>query len=327
MSLMHPAITAIGAHVPERMLSNADLERLVDTSDAWIIRRTGIRNRRIADEHEYTSDLCRGAVADLLRRYPVSLADVDLVIACTHTPDYGFPGVANRVALATGVPESAGTFDLNAVCAGFVYALQVAGSLVMSRMYRKVLVVAGDTMSKVTDYADRTTCVLFGDGAGAALVEAAEEPSFLARDAGHHSAGGMHVYRSGLSGMMDGVSLTGGGKVVQNGPEVYRYAVSTLTARVPALAAMAGLDPAHIDWFAPHNANLRMIESVCEKTGIPPDKVLASLEEYGNTSAASIPLSIVRGLDDGRVRKGDVLLLYGFGGGLTHAGLVIRWAA
>lgn len=193
-------------------------------------------------------------------------------------------------------------------------------------MYRKVLVVAGDTMSKVTDYTDRTTCVLFGDGAGAALVEAVDQPSFLARDAGHASAGGKHVYRSGLSSTMDGVPLAGGGRVVQNGPEVYRYAVPTLTERVPALAAMAGLALADIDWFAPHNANLRMMDSICEKTGMPREKVLYCLDEFGNTSAASIPLSIVRGLDDGRVRKGDLLLLYGFGGGLTHAGLVIRWA-
>ncbi|MFM1651299.1 ketoacyl-ACP synthase III [Brevibacillus sp. B_LB10_24] len=318
-------ITAIGTYVPERRLTNFELEQMVDTSDEWIVQRTGIRERRIAGPDEYTSDLCVAAVKDLTERYGKSVADVDFIIAATTTPDYPFPSVSSQVQARCGI-EQAGAIDISAACAGFTYGLHLASGLIASGLHKKILVIGGETLSKVTDYHDRTTCILFGDGAGAVLVERDEEVSgFLAAHVGSKGEGGVHLYRSGLSKQMGEKELAGNGCIVQNGREVYRWATTTVPVGMRQVMEKSSLQLSDVDWFIPHSANLRMVESICEKSGFPMEQALYSMELYGNTSSASIPLALDKGLKDGKVKTGDVLLLYGFGGGLVHAGLLLRW--
>ncbi|MFD1174736.1 ketoacyl-ACP synthase III [Paenibacillus puldeungensis] len=318
-------ITAIGSYVPERILTNEDLERMVETSDEWIVQRTGIKQRHIAADDEFTSHLCIQAAEQMRQHYNVSLDDVDFIIAATTTPDYSFPTVSCRIQKHFGM-ERAGAIDLNATCAGFAYALHLADSMISSGMHKKILVVAGETMSKITDYTDRSTCILFGDGAGAFLVEFdPEQPGFESFILGTNGAGGIHVYRSGLADHMDGTPLEGKGKIVQNGREVFKWAVRTVSAGIEQLLDQSELTRDDIDWFVPHSANLRMIESICEKSSIPLAKTLQSVQEMGNTSSASIPLALQVGVNAGQLKPGDRVLVYGFGSGLTHAGLVLRW--
>lgn len=325
ISLSKARITALGTYVPEKILTNGDLERLVETSDEWIVQRTGIKERHIAAEDEFTSHLCIRAAERLRDAYQVTLDDVDFIIAATTTPDFSFPTVSCRVQQHFGM-ERAGAIDLNATCAGFAYALHLANGMISSGLHRKILVVAGETMSKITDYTDRSTCILFGDGAGAVLVEADPElPGFESFILGTNGAGGIHVYRSGLADQMDGQPLEGKGKIVQNGREVFKWAVRTVTAGIEQLLEQAELTRDDIDWFVPHSANLRMIESICEKADLPLAKTLQSVQDRGNTSSASIPLALQSGVDTGRLKFGDRVLLYGFGSGLTHAGLILRW--
>ncbi|WNR45747.1 ketoacyl-ACP synthase III [Paenibacillus roseipurpureus] len=318
-------LTAIGTYVPSRILTNEELSHWVDTNDEWIVQRTGIRERRIAEEHEFTSHLCIAAVNNMLTRYPDALTNVELIIVATHTPDLSSTPVACLVQAHFGLAHT-GAYDLNATCAGFTYALHTASALVSAGAHRKILVIGADALSKITDYSDRSTCILFGDGAGAVIVEHdAEQPSFLAHHIGSDGTGAKHVYRTGLAADLNGAPLIGNGKLVQNGREVYRFAVSTVPQGIEQLLIKSGLSTSDIDWFIPHSANLRMIDSICEKSGIPIEQTLYSLEYFGNTSAASIPLALDLGIREEKVQDGDTMLLYGFGGGLTHAGLIIRW--
>lgn len=319
-------ITAIGAYVPERILSNADLEKLVDTSDEWIVQRTGMRERRIAAEHEFVSDLATRAVEDLIRRYAVRVEDVDMIIVASSTVEYAFPSAASRVQANLRIPHT-GVLDVNAACAGFTYGLQLANSLVTSGLHRKVLVIGAETLSKITDYTDRTSCVLFGDGAGAVLIEEAGEAKggFLAAISGTNGEGGIHLYKAGLSNQMNGVALQGNGALVQNGREVYKWAVRMVPEQLTAMITQAGLLPEQIDWFVPHSANLRMIEAMCERGPIELERTLTSVEYRGNTSAASIPLALQLAVDEGRLKHGQQLALLGFGGGLTYSGVIVHW--
>lgn len=320
-------ITGIGAYVPQRRLTNAHLEQMVDTNDDWIVTRTGIRERRIAGEQEYTSHLAAAAVQNMIDRYSVSVADADMILVCTHTPDFPFPGTACLLQRAFGI-EQAGAVDLNATCAGFVYGLIMADGLIRSGVCRKVLVAAGDTMSRITDYTDRSSCILFGDGAGAVLMERAADPEascILATDMGSDGEGGVLVRRSGLASSLDGVAFDPAGYFYQNGREVYRWAVQTVAAGIGRLSGRLEPNAGGIDWFVPHSANLRIIESICGRSGFPLDRTLLSLTYYGNTSAASIPLAIDLAVKEGKVKQGDNLMLYGFGGGLVYAGAIIQW--
>jgi 3-oxoacyl-[acyl-carrier-protein] synthase-3 len=284
-----------------------------------------MKERRIAAEHEFTSDLCIKAVQNLTERYNKSLDDVDMIIVATTTPDYPFPSVACKIQDHFGI-SSTGAFDLNATCAGFVYGLHLANGLISAGLHKKILVVAGETLSKVTDYSDRSTCILFGDGAGAVLVEYDEShPGFISSVLGSNGEGGIHVYRSGLSHTFKGTELASNGKMVQNGREVYKWAVQTVSAGVKQLLKQANMNVDDIDWFVPHSANLRMIDSICEKSGLPLERTLYSMEYFGNTSAATIPLALDLGIQKGSLKYGDTLLLYGFGGGLTHSGQIIKW--
>lgn len=317
-------ISALGTYVPERKLTNDDLEALVDTNDEWIVQRTGIRERRIAADDEFTSHLCIKAVEDLLRRYPNALDGVDLVLAATTTPDYPFPTVSCLVQDAFKL-QNAGTLDLSAACAGFTYALHLANGMVTAGLHRKVLIIAGECMSKTIDYTDRSTCILFGDGAGAAVVEYTEQGAFLGSHMGSDGSGGQHVYRSGMADTLRGQKLDGNGKVVQNGREVYKWAVRTVPEGVQRLSESLPGGIEDINWFIPHSANLKMIDSIAEKSGIGSERTLTSAEFYGNTSAASIPLALQLAIDEGKVKRGDLLLMYGFGAGLTHSGVLVRW--
>lgn len=319
------SITAFGTYVPERILNNADLEKLVETNDEWIVQRTGMRERRIAAEDQFVSDLAVKAVEDMIRRYGVDVHDVDMILVATSTPEYAFPSTASRVQARLNIAQT-GALDLSAACAGFVYGLQLADSMITSGMYRKVLVIGAETLSKITDYTDRTTCILFGDGAGAFLLERTEgQGSTLSALSGTQGDGGLHVYSSGLSSEMNGVPLQGDGRLVQNGREVYKWAVRLIPEQLPKLIASSGLQAEQIDWFVPHSANMRMIEAVCERGPVPLERTLTSMEYRGNTSAASIPLAIQLAVDEGKVKQGQRLALFGFGGGLTYAGLVLEW--
>ncbi|WP_379158995.1 ketoacyl-ACP synthase III [Paenibacillus sp. sgz5001063] len=320
-------ITAIGAYVPARRLTNSDLEQMVDTNDEWIVQRTGIRERRISREDEYTSDLCTAAVLDLMNRYGKSMQDVDMILVATSTPDFPFPSVASILQNRLGIPSTAGAMDMSAACAGFVYALHTAHAYVASGLHRKVLVLGADALSKITDYTDRSTCILFGDGAGAVLVERDEEgDDFAGFHLGSDGSGAHHVYRTGLSQRVNEVDLIDTGKLVQNGREVFRWAVRTVPQGVQHVLNNAGLGLDQVDWFIPHSANLRMIEPICERLNYPFEQALYSLEYFGNTSAASIPLALDLGIREGKVVNGQQILLYGFGAGLTHAGQLVKLA-
>jgi 3-oxoacyl-[acyl-carrier-protein] synthase-3 len=318
-------ITAIGTYTPERILTNDHLEELVDTNNEWIVQRTGIHERRIAAEDEFTSDLCIAAVKNLMDRYAKSVDDVDLILVATTTPDYAFPSVASQVQEAFDIPN-AGAMDLSATCAGFTYGLHLANGMITSGLHNKILLIAAETLSKVTDYTDRSTCILFGDGAGAVLVERDEQrASFLSYHLGSEGRGGIHVYRSALSEKMHDKELTNNQLIVQNGREVYKWTVTRVPQGMSAVMDKSPLSLDQVDWFVPHSANLRMIESICEKSRFPIEKTLYSMEHFGNTSAATIPLALDLAIRDGKIANGDHLLLYGFGGGLVHAGLLIRW--
>jgi 3-oxoacyl-[acyl-carrier-protein] synthase III len=319
-------VSALGTYAPTGIRTNADLAKMVDTSDEWIVRRTGIRERHIARPDEFTSDLCEAAVRDLFRRSQVSPADIDLVIVGTTTPDYPFPSVAALIQDRLGM-RKAGALDIQATCAGFAYGLHLANGLVTAGIHDRVLVVAGETLSKVLDTTDRATCVLFGDGAGAALIEASTPAAISATMVGADGSGAPHLYRTGLSTRIAGpaAATQAPGLVRQNGREVFRWAVETVSASVTALMARAKLTPETLNWFVPHSANMRITEAVCERTGIPMERTLSSIECFGNTSAASIPLALAGAMADRKLRVGDTLLLYGFGGGLVHGGAVMEW--
>ncbi|MED3787164.1 ketoacyl-ACP synthase III [Peribacillus frigoritolerans] len=318
-------ITAIGSYVPEKRLTNKDLEKMVETNDEWIVKRTGIKERRIAHEEEFTSDIGYKAVKDLMERYDKSVEDVDMIIVCTFTPDFNTPSVASLVQAKLGI-KNTGAIDLNAACAGFTYGLHVANGLVTSGLNRKILVIGADTLSKLMDYEDRATCILFGDGGGAVLVEYDEkQPSFLSSHLYSEGEGGKHLYSTNLSTRINGEDLNDSGNLVQNGREVYKWAVTTVPKGMQTVVKNAEYQLNDVDWFVPHSANLRMIESICERSGFPIERTLYSLVGYGNTSSATIPLSLEIGIKEGKLRGGEKVLLYGFGGGLAQAGLLIDW--
>jgi 3-oxoacyl-[acyl-carrier-protein] synthase III len=320
------AVTAIGSFVPEGLITNGDLEKLVDTDHEWIVRRTGIVTRHRAAPDQFSSHLAVAAVQDLLNRYPTASADIDAVIVATTTPDMPFPSVASQVQRAFGMTRALAV-DVNAACAGFVTGLQMANGLILTGAYRKILVIGTETLTKITDYSDRSTCILFGDGAGAVLVEAADQGAFISSFATTDGAGGNQVYMTGLAREWDGKPLEGDGKLVQNGREVYKWAVSTIPDGVRKLTSDAGYTPQDLDWFVPHSANLRMIEAVCERLDLSTDKSLESVIDNGNTSAASIPLALDAGVRSGKLQPGQLVALFGFGSGLTQAGLLLRWTA
>ena len=317
-------ITALGAYAPPKVVTNADLEAIMDTSDEWITTRTGIRRRHVAADDEFTSDLAFRSVEDLLRRHgDHALNGVDMVIVATNTPDALFPATAALV--QDRFKLRAGAFDLLAACPGWVYALGAAKAFVESGQCRKVLAIGAEALTKVVDWEDRSTAVLFGDGAGATVVEAVPEPyGIKSMVLGADGSGAHHLHmRSTGRCLPNGAVL--GTHMTMNGREVFKFAVRVMdTATVQAIAE-AGLVPDDISLFVPHQANLRIIDAARERLRLPPERVVVTVDEYGNNSTASIPLAIAHALDGGRIAPGDHLLIVSFGGGLTWAASVLTW--
>jgi 3-oxoacyl-[acyl-carrier-protein] synthase III len=322
-SIPRARVADIATFVPEGRLTNADLAKMVETSDEWIIQRTGITERSIASADQFASDLCLEAVSRLRERVG-SFDRVDAVIAATSTADYVFPSLAAQIQYGAGL-KHAGAFDVGAACAGFPYAINIASALVSSGQAREVLVVGGEVMTKALDYSDRATCILFGDGAGAALVVPGNEQSYIERSTyGSDGEGGKYLFRTSLRHDI-GDHDDDTGLLRQSGSDVYKWAVRRISESILEMLAGANLTAADIDWFIPHSANMRIIEALCSRTGIDREKTLTSIEVYGNTSTASIPLALMPALEDGRVKRGDRILMFGFGGGLVYAGTLLRW--
>lgn len=317
-------LTAIGIAVPKKRIDNQYFESLIETTDEWIVSRTGIRTRYHTEADEFTSDLCVRAVQDLATKYNVSLDDVDMILVATTSPDQPMPSMACRVQYRLNLSR-AGALDIYAACAGFSYGVVMAKGLIAGGMHRKILVIGAETLSKVTDFTDRSSCFLFGDGAGAVLIEASEVGNIGACVTGASGEGGPDLYISGFAKTIDGHELKMNRCIVQNGRKVFKWAVNKMSEQMRALAQKNGLTLDQIDWFVPHSANLRIIEAISNDTGFPIEKTLESIINYGNTSSASIPLALYNGIQSGKVKRGDRVMLLGFGGGLAYAGTVVTW--
>ena len=307
--MTHAKITAVGSYKPSKVLTNEDMEQLVETSDDWIISRTGIKERRIAADDEFTSDLCYEAIKNLEKKYNKDISDVDLIIVSTLTPDYRTPSVASYVQGRLGLENG----------------INMANAYISSGMYNKIIVVAGEVLSKITDYSDRNTCVLFGDGAGAFLIENDEESSFITSTSGSEGKLAESLYCTDVSKTMFGKDLEQIGFVNQNGKEVYKWAIKMVPREIEKVAEKANVELKDVDWFVPHSANLKMIQNICKRSEYPFEQTLHSLVYYGNTSSATIPLAIDDAVDRGDIKKGETILLFGFGGGLTYSSSLIKW--
>lgn len=318
-------LSAIGIAVPSKQINNAYFESIVDTTEEWILSRTGIQTRYHCEPDEYTSDLCVKAVENMLERFPdADISDVDMILVSTVTPDQPMPSMACRVQYRMGLSR-AGALDLYAACAGFAYGIVVAKGLIAAGTHKKVIVIGADSLSRITDFSDRTSCVLFGDGAGAVLIEADETGNVGYGITGASGEGGADLYISGFAPSIDGLALNMNRCIVQNGKKVFKWAVTKVAEQMPLLAAANGLTLADIDWFVPHSANMRIIEAICNESGFPLEKTLESIVNYGNTSSASIPLALGQAHAQGKLKSGDKIMLIGFGGGLAYAGVVITW--
>jgi 3-oxoacyl-[acyl-carrier-protein] synthase-3 len=316
-------LLGVGAYLPQRILTNAELSRQVDTSDEWIVERTGIRERRIAAEGEKTSDLSIAAARAALSDANCEAKDVDLIIVATATPDLTFPATAARVQAELGVHHGA-AFDLQAVCSGFVFALAMADNFLARGQAKTALVIGAETFSRIVDWSDRGTCVLFGDGAGAVVLQAQDEAAagergvistFLRTDGRMHDL----LYVDG------GPSQTGSvGKLRMVGNAVFRQAVEHISGAMLEACARGGVSIEAVDWFVPHQANQRILDGVARKLGIPVEKVVSTVAVHGNTSAASVPLALEAAVRDGRIKKGDLVLMEALGGGLTWGAALVR---
>jgi len=318
-------IAGCGAYLPARRVTNEDLARTVDTSDEWIVQRTGIRARHIAAPDEKTSDLALAASLPALDMAGVPPDELDLLVVATTTPDHTFPATAARLQAMLGMTGGA-AFDIQAVCAGFVYALAVADNAIRLGQARRALVVGAETFSRLLDWEDRTTCVLFGDGAGA-VVLAAGEGGGSSADRGILST---HLHTDGRQyGILQvdgGPSATGTtGRVRMQGQEVFRHAVHRLAEVLQEALDANGLGPEDVDWLVPHQANRRIIDGTARKLGLDPAKVVATVDRHGNTSAASIPLALAEAVGDGRIRPGDLVAMEAIGGGLSWGAALVRW--
>lgn len=314
-------ITGLGSYVPQRVVTNFDLEKFVDTNDEWIRTRTGISERRFIAENETTADMAENAARAALDDAGVLSSDLQLIIVATCTGDFRFPSTASILQNRLGA--TCGAFDLGAACSGFAYALITASQFVASGAYDKVLVVAAEAMSRILDWNDRTTCVLFGDGAGAAVVEPAPAGSgMLGFDLGSDGAGSDLLKIS--SRLSPGNSETAP-YIVQNGREVYRFAVNIMGESALRAVKNAGLKEADVDLLVPHQANIRIIDAAAKRLQLPDEKVFVNIQKYGNTSAASIPIALREARDAGKIKTGDTVVSVGFGGGLTWASCAMRW--
>ena len=321
---LRSVVTGVGDYLPSRIVTNDDLAKTIDTSDAWIIERTGIRQRREAAEGEATSDLATAAAAKALAAAGRTPADVDLIVVGTTTPDLTFPAAATMVQRKLGCPVGI-AFDVQAVCSGFVYALATADNFVARGQAKCALVIGAETMTRLMDWTDRGTCVLFGDGAGAVVLEPGEGQGTTADRGVLGVALRADGTKQDLLYVDGGPSATGTvGKLRMQGNQVFRHAVVNIAEAVIAAAKNAGVALAEVDWFIPHQANQRILEGVARRLGIEQARVISTVSEHANTSAASIPLALAQGIADGRIKPGQLLLIEAMGGGLTWGAAVIR---
>jgi 3-oxoacyl-[acyl-carrier-protein] synthase-3 len=314
-------ITGLGAYAPERVVTNDDLSQLVDTSDEWIMERTGIRERRIASDEQALSDLSLPAARRALGQAGSDGTDIDLVIVATVTPDMMFPSTSALLADQLGAKDAA-AYDLSAGCTGFMYAVAQAYGMIAAGLSRKALVVGGDVLSRILDWSDRSTVVLFGDGAGAVVLERSDEAGFLAFELGADGAGGEHLWLpgSGSRRFEDPEQF-----VKMNGREVFKFATRVLVQSAGAVLARYGATIEDVDVYVPHQANVRIIDHATKKLGIPSDRVVTNVDRYGNTSSGSIPLALAEAQADGRLQPGKLVLMTGMGAGLTWGSALMRW--
>jgi 3-oxoacyl-[acyl-carrier-protein] synthase-3 len=315
------SITGLGCHVPERVVTNDDLAELVDTNDAWIVERTGIRERRIVADEEALTDICLPAARRALEMARVDPASVDLLIVATVTPDMAFPSSSALLAAELGMPDAA-AYDLSAGCTGFVYAIAQAHGMLAAGLAQRALVVGGDVLSRILDWTDRSTVVLFGDGAGAVVMERVEEGGFLGFELGADGAGGANLWLPGSGSR----KFAEPDKFVKmNGREVFKFATRVMVSSAEAILGECGREIGDVDVYVPHQANVRIIDHAAKKLGVPQEKIIVNVHKYGNTSSGSIPLALADAADDGRLEPGKLVLLTGMGAGLTWGSALIEW--
>ena len=319
---MHSRIIGTGSHLPERILTNQDLEKMVDTSHDWIYSRTGIVERHIADEGVSTSDLALHASRRAIESAGLSPDEIDLIIVATTTPDMMFPSTAAILQSKLGIRNGCAAFDVQAVCTGFIYALATADAYLSTGKYRHALVVGADLLSRLIDWTDRGTCVLFGDGAGAVVLKAGDAPGILSS---HLHSDGSYSHILCAPGRISEGRISGSPFVSMNGNAVFKIAVTVLEEVATEAMQANGLSPADIDWLVPHQANIRIIEATAKKLGMGMDRVVVTVDRHGNTSAASIPLALDAAAREGRFSPGETLLMEGVGGGITWGALLLRW--
>jgi 3-oxoacyl-[acyl-carrier-protein] synthase-3 len=313
-------VLGVGSALPERKVTNDELAQRVDTTDQWIVERTGIRSRYVASDGETTASLATDAARRALEHAGVEATDIELIVLATATPDQTFPSSATKVQAALGIKDCI-AFDVHAVCTGFLYALTVADSMLRSGSARKALVIGAETFSRILDWEDRTTCVLFGDGAGALVLGAEETDNGILATKLH--ADGRH---NDLLFVDGGPSTTGTvGKLRMKGREVFRHAVVNLADVLNEVLADAGLSSADVDWVVPHQANARILDATAKKLGLPSEKVVVTVDEHANTSAASVPLAFDKAVKDGRIQRGDIVVLEAMGGGFTWGAAALRY--
>lgn len=325
MAVNRSVIRGVGAYLPKRVVTNAELSRLVDTTDEWIVERTGIKSRHIAADGEFTSDLGTAAARQALVRAGIDPVDIDLVICATATPDRTFPATAVRIQANLGVTKGA-AFDIQAVCSGFVYALATADNFLKTGQHRRALVIGAETFSRILDWSDRTTCVLFGDGAGAVVLEASPQ-------SGGRDDRGILATRLRSDGRFEELLYVDGGPgstkttghLRMNGREVFRHAVQKISGVIEETLVMTGYSADEIDLFVPHQANARILDGIARKLGVSPDKIVMTLAHHGNTSAASIPLALNTAFESHRLGEGKLVLMEAMGGGFTWGAALARW--
>jgi 3-oxoacyl-[acyl-carrier-protein] synthase-3 len=323
--MLRSVVLGCGSYLPSRVLTNADLSRMVDTTDEWIMQRTGIRERRIAAEGETTSDMGLAAARAALAAAGVDAQSIDLIVLATSTPDNTFPASAVSVQAGLGITHGA-AFDLQAVCSGFVFALATVDGLIKTGGFKRALVIGSETFSRILDWQDRGTCVLFGDGAGAVVVEAQMQPG-TRTDRGiltsHLRSDGRHKSKLYVDGGPSSTQTVG--HLRMEGRAVFKHAVAMVTDVIEEAFKATGYSAVDIDWFVPHQANKRIIDDTAKKLGLAPEKVILTVDRHGNTSAASIPLALSVGIADGRIKRGDLVMLEAMGGGFTWGAMLVRW--
>lgn len=325
MSVIRSKILGVGSYLPEKVMTNDDLSKMVETSDEWIVERTGIKIRHLAADEEVTSDLAVKAARDALENAGITAQELDAILVATTTPDQTFPATATKVQAQLGMTHGF-AFDLQAVCSGFMYAMTMADSLIRAGQVKTILVIGAETLSRLVDWTDRNTCVLFGDGAGAVVLTAVQGQG-TAADTGILKA---KVFSDGTFGEL--LHTTGGpsssrtvGTIFMNGKEVFRHAVGKLAGAAEDVLSEAGVSSEELTWLVPHQANLRIIDSTAKKLGLPASKVVVTVDHHANTSAASIPLALAEKVKSGEIKRGDLLLFDAMGGGFTWGAILVRF--